>query len=87
MVFSSGNSDTDDDEDFDDKNVSSRVVDISTRVNRSRAWNPSLSSNAIIKRRQKLSKKSKLVHGNLEEHGWTIFEKFGKILIHLLLRD
>ena len=75
MVFISGNSDTDDDEDFDDKKISSGVVDISTRVTRSRACTPSLSSNAIIKCRQKLSNKSKLVHGNLEEHGWSIFEK------------
>ena len=87
MVLSSGNSDKDDDEDFVDENVSSGEVDISTRVTHSRSWTPLLLSNAIIKRRQELIKKSKLVHGNLGEHGWTILEKFGNNLMHLLLRD
>ena len=64
----------DDDEEFISKNISIEAIDSSTRVTRSHGWNPSSSSNAIIKRRQKLSDKSKHIVGDLGVHGWSIFE-------------
>ena len=63
-----------DDEEFISKNIGTEAIDSSTRVTRSHGWIPSSSSNAIIKRRQKLSDKSKHIVGDLGVHGWSIFE-------------
>ena len=54
MVINKSSSDTDYDEYYEDENVIYEDVAKSTRVIRSRAWNPSLTYNAIIKNRQKL---------------------------------
>ena len=64
----------DDDEEFVSKNISVKAIDSFTRVTRSHGWIPLSSSNAIIKRIQKFSDKSKHIVGDLGVHGWSIFE-------------
>ena len=63
----------DDHEEFISRNIGTKAIDSSTRVTRLHGWISSSSSNAIIKRKQKLSDKSKHIVGDLGVHGWSIF--------------
>ena len=71
-------SDTDDDEDYDEGSTITKVAVDTTSVTRSRACIQSLTSNATIKRRQKLIEKSINVNGEVDVHGWTIFTNMWK---------